>query len=689
MAISTDDNRREYQANGTSAVYAFPFPFRGPGNLGVQTYNSSGVQPAVIVPQVLNTDYTISGTQDAFGIYPAGANVIFNSTPNAQTVVTVFRSSAIVSDFLVPQFGAIPGVQLTNELNYLFMLLQRSFDLHERSIRLPDGLPGTFDMALPSNLLQAAGKRIICNSAATGWTMDETLGNFIPNTIVYAVNNSTITSVGGAVDGRVLVSRGSNAPEWAQINASSSATITGILPVVNGGLGVSALTPFSLLYMSSATQVGEVPATAPSAPVGSILTSNGSAAPSFQAFSANNVNSGFVKVEFGGTGQGTLFDGGAVPIIANSGGIFAQTPMLNFSGSSLIIGSTTALGVLQVVGLVAAPARTTAAGVMASGSTALASEVSGVLPILNGGTGHTAFTQHAVVYASSATQLASVPSATAGTVLTANGSSAPSFQSVAVTNNVVSKTSANVSDTSENTLLLSGPSFAQNIWDATNNTGKEVDLIHSGSNFVEVYTIQCSGAQVIRGYGNSVKMHTNGQTLKLRAINSSAFQIANSYAQTGWILAGTNVITGTTTAPRKAVSPKADNIWVQRRGATALVRIEYQHSVVNSSLAGSGDYLWGISPYLNIDTTKITAGTSVIGGGSTLDIPNNVGSFHLGNNTAVVTGAVLVYNSTCVRFGGQSNTGTGGANGSGYIALNNAQFVLCAELELPIAEWLP
>lgn len=64
-----------------------------------------------------------------------------------------------------------------------------------------------------------------------------------------------------------------------------------------------------------------------------------------------------------------------------------------------------------------------------SGTVSLTTQVSGTLPVANGGTGQSsALTQYGVVYASSTTAMATTSAGTAGYVLTSNGSSAPTFQ---------------------------------------------------------------------------------------------------------------------------------------------------------------------------------------------------------------------------------------------------------------------
>lgn len=247
MAVSTTQNRIAYQGNGSSAVFNFPYRFHAQTHLGVFVYNSSVTDGSLIVPKVLNTDYTISGTANNQGIYVSGANVIFNSSPNAQAQVVIFRSSVVTNDFALSQNGAIPSTALNNELDYLTLIAQRYQDQASRAVKMADGYPGAFDPNLPANLATSAGKRLIVNSSATGWTFDETLGSYIPNTVVVSTSNSSINSLPGNIAGLVLTSNGSSLPSWQTISVGSGAVstgvITGILAAENGGTGTGSIQP--------------------------------------------------------------------------------------------------------------------------------------------------------------------------------------------------------------------------------------------------------------------------------------------------------------------------------------------------------------------------------------------------------------------------------------------------------------
>jgi hypothetical protein len=78
-----------------------------------------------------------------------------------------------------------------------------------------------------------------------------------------------------------------------------------------------------------------------------------------------------------------------------------------------------------------------ASGAPTFGAVALATEVSGTLPNTNGGTGQSsAFTQYGVTYASTTTALATTSAGTTTTVLHGNAAGAPTFGAVSLTADV-------------------------------------------------------------------------------------------------------------------------------------------------------------------------------------------------------------------------------------------------------------
>lgn len=412
MSVSTVTNRVTYQGDGTSALFAFQYPIQSPSDLSVFTFNSS-VSPAAVQALTLNAagpfGFTVAGNQNQSGVYPNGASVTFNSSPNAQTVVTIFRSSAVVNNFFVSQTGTIPSSGLNNELDLLTLIAQRLQDQVTRSVRVHDGFAGQFDPTLPVDFKAYPLKPLVLNSTCTGFIFDPTAGSYIPNTVIIAVSSTAIGSLGGAGTGFYLQSNGSSPPTWGNINISSAAVsagaIVGVLPQSTGGTGNTSYILGGLIFQETPTQFGSISAVAPP---GYMLTTNSGAAPSFQAFSATSINSGVIAVANGGTGVNQILPQYAL-LVASSATEVGTVPsatngwFLRSGGSS-----APAFAGLQTTDI-----------------------LTGIFGVARGGTGTgTSYIQYGVMFASSATQMANTQAGGGDIPLVGNPAAAPSFRAL-------------------------------------------------------------------------------------------------------------------------------------------------------------------------------------------------------------------------------------------------------------------
>src|SRR3990167_4983658 len=208
MGISSDQNRRTYSGDGSSAVFNYPYEFHDDAGISVLVYNSS--RATITAAQALTTNYTLSGTKDLQGRYLNGANVVFNSSPATGDEISIFGSTAINSAYALGFNEHISRPDLVKALDRLVLINQRLNNQATRSVRLPDSYPYTFDTRLPEKL--PAGAPIVINSGGVGFQA-----------------------------GVVLNSSG----------------FGGIFPMANGGTGAN-LTPSlgQILYVDSTTSMG-------------------------------------------------------------------------------------------------------------------------------------------------------------------------------------------------------------------------------------------------------------------------------------------------------------------------------------------------------------------------------------------------------------------------------------------------
>lgn len=709
MAISSVTNRVAYQANGSSAVFNFPYQFDASVELSVFLYNSSASAPALIIPQVLNTHYVISSTaQQTSGIYKFGADVVFNSSPGIEPVVVMFRSSVITNTFSIPQNGPVPSSGLNNALDHMTLIMQRLQDQTTRSVRLPDGMFTNFDPTLPANLRQSVGRRLVVGS--TGWTFDElAVGNYIPNTVIVALTNSNVVSLGGAAAGLYLTSNGSSAPTWGPLVLGSGAvpvsSISGILPVDNGGTGTgTSYIRYGVAFASSATQMantaaggadvpllgnglaapsfraltlssgssvaGTLPvgnggtgqaaftatallfassatqiASISSAADGRLLTSHGSSAPSFDAPAITSFNSGVLAVSFGGTGTGTAYI---------QYGVFfgsSATQMANTSAGGKdqpLVGNSGAAPSYQPIN-------------MASGSS-----VTGGLGVSNGGTGVTALApQFGVVYMSSTTQMAVVPSAASGQFLQANGSSAPSFASVTVSPIATAvKTAAYNATAADDVLLVSSSNFTVNLYGATGNSGRKLTILKTDTNLAFGITVAGSNATINQSL--STTLNTQGESLDLVCDG------------TNWVAKRTiNQSTNSSLAPtlQGFGTVSANSMYTQRIGDCLVVQGSF---VTGSIVAQSAFIQFGVAAVgdVTVDTTK--SGANLL-----------TGEFIVGNaSVASGTGTIIspVANDTKVFMGIASASDNPGNPARANSFVLNGQSIQY-KFKVPILGW--
>ncbi len=462
MAISTTTNRVSYQGDGTSAVFAFQYEFHAQADLNVYIWNSARL--VATSTKVLNTDYTISGTQDAQNRYRSGANVIFNSTPAATDYIVIVRDTAPSQPFNLLYNQTIPSAELVKSIDRIALLEQRLKDLIGRTPHLSDSYPLTFSSGQIDDRLQANAPLIV-NSSAQGFGLG-----------VVAFNGST------------------------------AASYFGILPVPNGGTGVDFSALQGLIYSPGSNTTFQA---LNNGTTGQLLTSNGSSAPTFQSFSAAGINSGIFSVSIGGTGTGTGYVQYAL-IYASSATQMASTGVGGVDQP--LIGNAGAAPSFQRLNL-------------ASGSS-----VKNILAQVNGGTGTaSSFPQYGVIYQQDTNVYGFVPSAADGRVLTAHGSSAPSFD-VSVPSPVAATTlsSTTILTTANKFVLLNSSGYNVYLYNATGQDGREIEFIKNTAVPVTApIVINGTSAQLFSANSSSsFPLYTSLEYVKMRAEGGQWFVVA-------------------------------------------------------------------------------------------------------------------------------------------------------------------
>lgn len=157
------------------------------------------------------------------------------------------------------------------------------------------------------------------------------------------------------------------------------------------------------------------------------------------------------------------------------------------------------------------------------------------------------------------------------------------------------------SNTADEVLLLSGASFTVTLPTAVGNTGKIFNLIHSGTNISQAYTLNTTSSQTIGGVASgSYVLYTTGESLTIMS-DGANWIILDHFTSATWTVSGMT-IGATTTGPTKATTREYDVIQAERQGRYGIFTYRYYASSATGAAAGSGTYLFSLPNSLAIDT---------------------------------------------------------------------------------------
>ena len=229
------------------------------------------------------------------------------------------------------------------------------------------------------------------------------LTTFTVGDIMYASATQTLSKLADVVLGNAIISGGVGAaPSYGKIGLTTH--ISGILPVANGGTNIASYAIGDILYASAAGVLSRLADVA----VGNVILSGGiGAAPAYGKVGLTTHISGVLPVANGGTNQSAA--------LTQYGVIYGDTTT---SMASSAAGTST-----QVL-------HGNAAGAPTFSAVSLTADVSGTLPVANGGTGVTTSTgTGAVVLGTGPTITSGVYSGTVG----ATGATTGAFTSLTAT----------------------------------------------------------------------------------------------------------------------------------------------------------------------------------------------------------------------------------------------------------------
>lgn len=245
MTVPTTANRISYAGNGVTAAFSFPYKFFVPADVVVlTTVAATGIETTL----VLNSDYTISGSQDSTGAYPNGATFTLSApatkAPTGNTL-TFYRNPSPTQLVQHEDNDPLPALSIDNPLDLLTCLVQRCLDLVSRSIVLLDGDPSV-SLTLP-NAVQRANNYLAFDSN----------GNVTTAPPVFPVSGNTY-----------LTNNGASGPISFNLPPATNGLIVGYLVVVANTLTANAIGTDTI---RTGTVVSAAGGNVQSAQIGSII----------------------------------------------------------------------------------------------------------------------------------------------------------------------------------------------------------------------------------------------------------------------------------------------------------------------------------------------------------------------------------------------------------------------------------
>ncbi len=401
--------------------------------------------------------------------------------------------------------------------------------------------------------------------------------------------------------------------------------LSGILPILNGGTSFSTYATGDIIYASAANVLSKRTIGA----LNQVLTVQGGvptwATPSFTGIT------GTLPVANGGTGAiantGVLIGNGTAATTAVAGAASqylrrnAANTAYEFAAITGSTGTVTSIGLTVPTGFSVAPATITNSGTFTittalngllrgngtgftTGQANLATEVTGTLPILNGGTGAT--TAAAALTALLPTQSA----ATSGQVLKSNGTAAPTWATVTgtgtvtnasiVTANGISGTVATSTTTPAITLSL-GAITPTSVAATGTVTGSNLSNVNGANTGDNAPNTLYSGLVSNATHTGDV---TGSTALSLATVNANVGSFTNANITVnvkGLITAASNGVGGITTETDPVV--KAINGLVKSNGTTiSAATAGTDYLTPTGSAAGLTNF-----PILNQNTTGTAA----------------------------------------------------------------------------------
>ena len=460
-------------------------------------------------------------------------------------------------------------------------------------------------------------------------------------------NGADNVSLPVGTNGTVLLADSTDAEGvvWGQVNLASTATVTGTLPVGNGGTGQSALTANNVLVGNGTGAVQLIPPGSS----GDVLTWNGtnwlSAPPTGGGGGVTSVTASAPVVS----------SGGAFPNISLTAGT-STNDVLTWNGSAWVSAPPSGGGVSSV---------TASAPLASSGGATPDISLTGIIPVANGGTGQSSLTLNNVVLGNGTSAVQTVAPGTSGNVLTSNGTT---WQSTALPAAPV--TSVSGSGGTTGLTLTGGPTGA-----VTLTLGGTLIAANGGT------------GQTSYAVGDLLYANTTTTLAKLpdiatgNVLLSGGIGVAPSYGKVGLTTHVSGVLpvgnggTGTSSTPTNGQLLIGNGAGFVLNTITAGSGISVTNTAGGVTIAATGGAGTVTSVGLSTSLSGLTVGGSPVTGSGTLSLGGTLGVASGGTGqTSYTNGQLLIGNTTGNTLTKATLTAGSGisiTNGGGSITITN------------------
>lgn len=237
MSVSNQTDKIYGAGNGVTMVFSFPFKIFDPTQLTVFLINTTSL--VVTGPLVLNTDYTV-----VINPVTEGGTVTFIVAPPTGSNWFVKRVVPYTQSAIIPTEGALPGLQISNQLDLITMMVIQDQEAVSRAYQLEptSTFAGPVYMADPvDGAIQQydAAKGMFVNITATGGFLPSPAGggfvysNGAGYALSVSVDGSLISGLGNIGSGAGIIPV-ANLPTGTTANKIVKLDGSGKLPVIDG-----------------------------------------------------------------------------------------------------------------------------------------------------------------------------------------------------------------------------------------------------------------------------------------------------------------------------------------------------------------------------------------------------------------------------------------------------------------------